>query len=77
MSKKLKIFFFFTKNKILNSLLEIVIKMDIESNYRDEESCGCCGSIKLCIFIDIESCLLKVILRQAIELLAKRQVNFF
>lgn len=50
--------------------------MDSESNY-NEESCGCCGSIKLGLFIDSNLNLLTVVLKQAMDLIAKRQVKFY
>src|SRR4051812_23270434 len=49
--------------------------MDTESSY-DDESCGCCGSIKLGIFMDPNLNLLTISLKQAMDLVAKRQDGF-
>uniref|UniRef100_A0A915DTD7 C2 domain-containing protein n=1 Tax=Ditylenchus dipsaci TaxID=166011 RepID=A0A915DTD7_9BILA len=49
--------------------------MDSESGY-DEESCGCCGSIKLGIVMDPNLNLLTVTLKQAMDLIPKRQDGY-
>ncbi|KAI1718893.1 c2 domain-containing protein [Ditylenchus destructor] len=49
--------------------------MDSESCY-DDESIGCCGSIKLGIFMDPNLNLLTVTLKQAMDLVAKRQDGY-
>lgn len=51
--------------------------MDSESGYDDGESSGACGSIKLSLFVDTELNILTVSLKQAVDLIPKRQVRSF
>jgi hypothetical protein len=46
-----------------------------ESAY-DEASIGCCGSLKLAVSFDANLSILTVALKQAMDLIARRQVSF-
>lgn len=69
------VFYPFMANFVLSFFNFNEFQMDTESNYNDESSCGGCGSIKLGLFMDPNLNLLTVILKQAMDLVAKRQVK--